>query len=432
MNNKRFLTILLAFALTLSVLGAASAQENITLTVLTHWGEERLLVAQQAMFDEYMANNPGVTIELQTVPFNDLLTRIITGRTAGTSPDIYHLYNLWLPDFIGENGLVAVPPQDIVDEVVANSPQAVIDGITVNGQVWGYPTEVNTYLLLYNKRLLAEAGYDAPPATWDELLEMAAAITQTDSTGAVTQGGFGVLPGWDSGIVHPFASMLLSNGGEYLTPDFTATAFNSPQGLETLQLYADLLENGGMDMSLSGWEYPNGRIGMVVMANWWRATLQASEGIDYDTEVGVAPIPVGPSGSETATLSYNWLWSVGTSADEAKQAAAWDLIRWMNTPRADGSGSPMGNFLVNELGAIPSLIPDQEAFAEDLSDFFLSAYVESTRYARPEPVVAGGQEVKTKLQTEIEAVLSGLQDPASALEIAAMEGDAVLMEMAGQ
>lgn len=430
MKTDRFLAVLLVLALALGALGAAAAQENITLTVLTHWGEERLLTAQQAMFDEYMALNPGITIELQTVPFNDLLTRIVTGRTAGTNPDIYHLYNLWLPDFTGENGLLAVPPQDIVDEVIANTPPAVIDGISVNGQVWGYPTEINTYLLLYNKRLLAEAGYDAPPATWDELREIAAAITKTDSTGAITQVGFGVLPGWDSGIVHPFAALLFSNGGDYLTPDFSATAFNSPQGLETLQLYVDLLESGGMDMSVSGWQYPNGLVGMVIMANWWRATLQASESIDYDTEVGVAPVPVGPSGTETATLSYNWLWSVDASSPH--QEAAWDLIRWMNTPRADGSGSPMGDFLVNALGAIPSLISDQEAFAEDLGDPFLSAFVASTRYARPEPVVAGGQEVKTKLQTEIEAVLTGLQDPATALETAALEGDAILMERAGQ
>jgi multiple sugar transport system substrate-binding protein len=384
------------------------------------------------MFDEYMTNNPGITIELQTVPFNDLLTKIITGRAAGTNPDIYHMYNLWLPDFIGDNGLVATPPQDIVDAVIANSPQGVIDGITVADQVWGYPTEVNTYLLMYNKRLLEEAGYTDPPATWDELKEMAAAITKADDTGAITQVGFGVLPGWDSGIVHPFASLLLSNGGEYLTPDFTTTAFNNPQGIETLQLYADLLENDGMDMSLAGWEFPNGRVGMVVMANWWRATLQASEAIDYDTEVGVAPVPVGPSGSESATMSYNWLWTVSATSSEEKQQAAWDLIQWMNTPRAEGEGSPMGDFLVNELGAIPSLLYDQEAFAEDLSDFFLSAFVESTRYAQPEPVVAGGQEVKTKLQAEIEAVLNGLQDPTTALEIAAMEGDAVLMEMASQ
>ncbi len=429
MSRKYFVIVVTLLALLLSVM-AAAAQDPIKLTILTHWGEERLLVAQQAMFDEYMAANPGVTIELQTVPFNDLLTKIVTGRTAGTNPDIYHLYNLWLPDFTGANGMLAAPPQAMVDEIVANSPQAVIDGITVNGQIWGYPTEVNTYLLLYNKRLLAEAGYDNPPANWDELKEIAAAITKKDDTGAVTQVGFGVLPGWDSGIVHPWGAFLLSNGGEYLNADHTATAFNSEQGLETLQLYVDLLENGGMDMSVSGWDFPNGRVGMTVMANWWRATLQASEAVDYDTEVGVVPVPVGPSGEESATLSYNWLWSV--DAGSPNQEAAWQLIQWMNTPRAEGEGSPMGNFLVNELGAIPSLLPDQAAFADDLGDFFLSAYVESTKTARPEPVVAGGQEVKTKLQIEIEAVLNGLQDPALALETAAMEGDAVLQEMANQ
>jgi multiple sugar transport system substrate-binding protein len=430
MSRKYFTVFVLTIvALVLGVTSAA-AQEPITLTILTHWGEERLLAAQQAMFDEYTAANPGVTIELQTVPFNDLLTKIVTGRTAGTNPDIYHLYNLWLPDFTGENGMLAEPPQEIVDEIVANSPQAVIDGITVNDQIWGYPTEVNTYLLLYNKRLLEEAGYTEPPQTWDEMKEIAAAITKKDDTGAVTQVGYGVLPGWDSGIVHPWSAYLLSNGGEYLSADHSATAFNSEQGLEALQLYVDMLENGGMDMSVSGWDFPNGKVGMTVMANWWRATLQASEAVDYDTEVGVAPVPVGPSGENSATLSYNWLWSVDRNSPN--QEAAWKLIQWMNTPSAEGEGSPMGNFLVKELGAIPSLIPDQEAFAEDLGDFFLTAFVESTKAARPEPVVAGGQEVKTKLQTEIEAVLNGLQDPALALETAALEGDTVLQEMANQ
>jgi hypothetical protein len=67
-----------------------------------------------------------------------------------------------------------------------------------------------------------------------------------------------------------------------------------------------------------------------------------------------------------------------------------------------------------------------------LSDHFLAPFVESVSYALPEPVVAGGQEVKTKLQAEIEAVLQGMQDVSSALEFAAMEGDAVLMEFAQQ
>ncbi|MFO7321510.1 MAG: sugar ABC transporter substrate-binding protein [Chloroflexota bacterium] len=413
------------------VLGAsiAGAQEEITLRVLTHWGEEIVLPGQLAMIEAYEAANPGVKIELETVPFNDLLTKIITGQTAGTNPDIFHLYNLWLPEFT-RSGLLAVPPQEVVDAIVANTSPGIVEGVSAGGQVWGWPTEVNTYLLIYNKRLLEEAGYSEPPQNWEELREMAAAMTVTDDTGAITQAGFAVWPGWDSGIVHPFASLLMSNGGRYLTEDLSATAFNSPEGLETLQLYADLLADGSLDISVPSGEFVNGRVGMTIMANWWRATLRAAEAIDYDTEVGVAPIPVGPSGSETATMSYNWLWSVASTSEHPE--VAWDFIQWMNTPPAEGEPSPMGDYLVHSLGAIPSMIYDQEAFSEELGDHFLAPFVASTAYAVPEPIAAGGQEVKTKLQAEIEAVLSGMQDPASALEFAAMEGDAVLAEYAAQ
>lgn len=429
MNRKLLLVSLIL--LVVLVLGATivTAQEEITLRVLTHWGEESLLPGEMAMIEAYEAANPGINIELETVPFNDLLTKIITGQTAGTNPDIFHLYNLWLPDF-GRSGLLATPPQEIVDAITANTSPGIVAGVSSGGQVWGWPTEVNTYLLIYNKRLLEEAGYDAPPQNWEELREMAAAMTKTDDTGAITQAGYAVWPGWDSGIVHPFASLLLSNGGQYLNDDGTATAFNSPQGLETIQLYADMLADGSMDISVPSAEFINGRVGMTIMANWWRATLQAAEAVDYDTEVGVAAIPVGPSGSETATMSYNWLWSVASTSEHPEEA--WDFIQWMNTPPAEGEPSPMGDYLVHSLGAIPSMTYDQEAFADELGDHFLAPFVESTGYAQPEPVVAGGQEVKTKLQTEIEALLSGMQDPASALEFAAMEGDSVLAEFTSQ
>jgi multiple sugar transport system substrate-binding protein len=427
MNIKRVLSIFLMLVIVLFVLAPmTSAQGKITLTILTHWGEERLLTAQQAMLDEYTASHPNVSFDLVTVPFDQLYAKITTMRTAGESPDIYHLYNLWLPEFV-TSGMMDTPPASLVDSVVANTSPGVVDGTTFNDQVWGYPTEVNTYLLLYNKRLLQEAGYSEPPKTWDELVKIAPAITKVDSTGAVTQVGFGVITGWDSGVVHPFASLLFSNGGDYLSPDHQTVAFDSEQGLETLQLYQTLLDNHGMDMSMDGMaNFPNGTVGMIIMANWWRATLMASENIDYDTEVGVAPIPVGPSGKETSTLSYNWLW--GVDAGSPNKEAAWEFIQWLNAPRGEGQSSPMGDYLVNELGAIPSNVFDQEAYADAFSDHFLAPFVASTAYARPEPLIGGSQEIKTLLQTEIESMWSGMTDPQSVLDYVAPEANAILEE----
>jgi len=423
---RRQIAVLLAVVMLLALAAPGlQAQEPIKLTMLTHFAEARPLEAQQAMVDEYMATHPGVTIEVQTVPFDQLLTRIITSRTAGTSPDIYHIYNLWLPEFVG-GGMLAPMPDDLAAWISEEAAPTSVVGVTYDGQLWGVPTEVNTYLLIYNKTLLAEAGFDAPPTTWDEVLEMAPLITKKDDTGAVTQVGFGVITGWDSGVVHPFMALLFSNGGEYFSEDFTTVAFDSPQGLETLQFYQSLVENGGIDISVPYSDIANGHIGMLIMANWYRASLMASENIDYDTEIGVAPIPVGPSGTEPSSVAYNWLWSV--DAGSPNQEAAWDFIRWMNTPRGEGEPSPVGDFFVNEFGAIPSMLPDQAAFAEELGDHFLAPFVESTAYARQEPVIGGSQEIKTLLQVELEALFAGMTDPQSLLDYVVPEANAILEE----
>ena len=428
MAQRRLLSlfVLVMLVLTLGASRQARAQDKVTLTWLTHWNTADQEKAEQALIAEYEAAHPNIHIELQAVDFGELLTKITTANTAGTNPDIYHIYNLWLPDF-AKSKLLATPPDDMIAAIKQNAAPAAVTGVTVNNQIWGYPTEINTWLLNYNKKLLKAAGFDKPPANWDDLKKMAAAITKKDSTGAIQQVGFAVIPGWDSGMVHPFNSLLFSNGGDYLSKDGKTAAFNSPQGVETLQLYLDLLKNGGMDVSINGnAEFPNGRVGMTIMANFWRPTLEASKSFDFKTDIGVAPIPVGPRGKEPSTLSYNWLLSVDAKSKHPKEA--WDFIKWMTSPRAEGKGSPMGDYLTSTLGAMPRSLFDQKAYNDRLSDFFLTPYVESTKYARPEPVIAGGQEIKTKLQTQLEAVLNGQGDPKAALDQTASEANDILAE----
>lgn len=426
MSIKRSVLVFLSLALILTFSAATLAQDT-TLTMLTHWGTEDQLAAQQVIIDAYMESNPGVNIELVTVDFGELRTKIITGRTAGISADVYHFYHLWLPDFVN-SGVLDQPPEDALAFINENVAQGTIDAVsTSDGQTWGYPTEVNPYLLVYNKRLLAEAGYDAPPGNWDELKEIAAAITQVDDTGAISQVGLGVMPGWDSGIVHPFSALLFSNGGNYLSADRTVAEFNSPQGIETLQLYADLVANGGTDASINGLgNFPSGTVGMVIMAPWWRASLRAAEGVDFETEVGVAEIPVGPSGDAPSSIAYTWLFAVDSNSPNKE--AAWDFIHWMNAEHSEGEGSAIGDFLVNALGAIPSFDHDQAAFAESMSDHYVSAFVAASAYARPEQIVAGGQEIKTLLQVEIEAVLAGMTTPEEALASVEGQANAILEE----
>ncbi len=398
----------------------------VKLVLLTHWGTADYQKILQPIFDEYHKQNPNVTIEHQTVAFDDLLKRITTGRLGGVAPDIYHFYNLWLPEFAGSD-LLSDPPPDVAEDIKAGYSPSTVEGVSYNGRAWGYATEVNTYQLIYNKKLLKDAGIDKAPETWDELRTAAQKTTKKGADGKITQAGFMLLKGWDSGVVHPFSALLWSNGGAYVSKDGTKAAFNDPAGVQTLELEHDLIKSGSVDLGLGMPDFVAGKIAMTIMANWWGADLR--KGIPGGIEnVGVAPIPHS-AGGKSATLQYNWLWGVDKNSKNA--AEAWKFLKWLNSPQGGGS-TPMGKFLTSGLNAIPGRQSDQKAYAAELGDPFVKPFVDALQVAHTEPIIPGAQEIKTALQKQIEAAWFDQKAPKEALGAAAEEANRILAEKGKQ
>ena len=162
---------------TLSLLGGAAVAQTVTMA--THYPAENVAVLEPC-FAQYR-DETGVEVVHQQIPYGDYLQTILTARLGGQSPDIYHVYSIWAAQLV-DNGLLAVPPEEVLGFVTDNYVGSTVDAITIDDQTWGVPTEVANYLLIYNKQIFAEAGIDAPPATWDELLEVAAATTTGERT----------------------------------------------------------------------------------------------------------------------------------------------------------------------------------------------------------------------------------------------------------
>jgi multiple sugar transport system substrate-binding protein len=407
--------------------GSARAQDSVKLVVLTHWGTQQQKEPLDAILAEYTQANPNVEIEHQSVDFAELLNRISTGQLGGDAPDIYHFYNLWLPDFAASE-LLSTPPEDVAADIAAAYAEGTVGGASFDGQAWGYPTEVNNYQLIYNKTMFEEAGIEAPPATFAELREHAKALTK-GSGDNLTQAGIMFLQGWDSGVVHPWTSLLWSNGGQYVADDYSEALFNQQPGIDTLQLQSDIIADGSALLAtLEDADFESGRAAMTIMANWWGATLRASDlGID---NVGVAPIPHGEGGTSTA-VQYEWIWGVSNTSQNAE--AAWAFLKWLNSPRdgAADASSPMGEFLTSALNAIPGRTSDQTAHADVLGDPFVAPFVEALASSRSEPIIPGAQEIKTALQKQIESVWFGQSSPTDALNQAAEEANRILEEKMG-
>jgi multiple sugar transport system substrate-binding protein len=407
----------------------SSANGDVTITYLTHWGPDQVkqLQAVAASFHE---KNPKVTIKVQAVPFANLLSTLQTQGSSPNGPTIASIYDLWLPSLI-KNGALAKAPSDVTSSVKSDWPSNLAEDVSSNGSVYGIPNEVDLYALNYNKALFQQAGITSPPTTWDELQADAKKLT---NSGAGQQ-GFGVITNWAAGSIHPFLSLAASNGGSFLNKDKDAAALTSSNDQAVAQLYAQLVKDGSTVPSMSAANadttgpyldnFANGKTGMIIMANWWQSALKKTMGNKF-SDIATAPIPVGPNGSKSSSISYSWLTVVNGHATSAAQKAAWSFLQYLNGPSSGKSGSSaMGDMLMGQ-GILPSRTSDLAAHKSELSDPFIKTYVDGLPNATPFPVTVGGAQASDALQTHVENLVFGRESTSEAMSNASTEVNAAL------
>lgn len=120
----------------------------------------------KAMVEDYMAENPNVTIEAQVV--KDYNTILKTRFASGDEPDIFYSNGYSIMESWSENLL------DLSNEpwMEKASPLS-IEGMTVDGKKLGFPLAFEGFGVIYNKELFAQAGIEQLPATFTELKEAA-------------------------------------------------------------------------------------------------------------------------------------------------------------------------------------------------------------------------------------------------------------------
>jgi multiple sugar transport system substrate-binding protein len=398
--------VLLLAALLLAASHARA--ETRTITVATHYTDAQMQPLL-ACFRAYEAAHPGLRIATQQSDIADYLQTLITAHLGGTTPDIENIYSQWSGQLVGA-GLLAPPPPDVQDFVTNTFEPSVVEGLRVRDKSWGVPGEISTYMLVYNKRLLHEAGFDAPPRSWDELRMMAAKITHRNAQGNITTAGFAFGP-TVANAVHPFLAMLFSKGGQAIRPDRSGTALQSPPAAAALAEQVDLFATGITSNAVQVRDFPSGTVGMAIIANWFKNTLRQGFGDAFADTVGVAPIPEGP---DWKTLQYGFFW--GVDAKSPEKAEAWALLRWLNTPRAPGQRSCMGDMLVS-MGALTGNRTDIAASADELGDAFSRPYVEAISKGRAiaEPTLLHQAEVDQAMRAAIEKAWAGTVSPAAAL-----------------
>lgn len=209
----------------------SSSGEPVTITFWDGNWQEAVWPEVEAIWNQ---EHPDIKVEaeFQADLAND---KYMLALTNGTAPDVLSCALDWVTTF-GNAGLLA--PMD--DYIAADSldvgqyVKGAIDASTIDGKLYGLPFRSETYVMYYNKDILSAAGYDTPPATWDEVKEVAAACTKDGVY------GYGLCGTNYSNFSFQYITMLRSSGGSILNADNTASELGNAAAVQTAQTYKDL------------------------------------------------------------------------------------------------------------------------------------------------------------------------------------------------
>ncbi|MFJ3307969.1 ABC transporter substrate-binding protein [Streptomyces sp. NPDC086549] len=390
--------------------GTGRPGDPIVLTLLSHYASGELKQALQGPVDEWNATHDRVKVRTKAVEFTDLLTTFMVRQAAGQGADILHPYCLWNGQLV-RAGVLRPAPSGHAEEIRRGYGAAAVGSSSVGGEVYGYPTEVQTYALYYNKRLLREAGVDGPPRTWRELEETACRTATRDGYGNTLVQGFGLSTFDDSTTVGQTLALLNAAGGRFVAADGRSTAIDSPVGRAVFDLEHRLVAKGASAPGVNVYQaFASGQVAMVISAGWWTANLKALMGKGY-RDVGVAPVPVPEADGRRATLSTGFMLGVNTASERPREA--WEFLRWLNTEKV--SGATRMSALQVSVGSLTGRADDMRTLLGEGGDPNLRPFLDALAYAVPEPNVPGAQQAKSLLRKNIEALWTGQQSVDEAL-----------------
>ncbi|SOH93292.1 multiple sugar transport system substrate-binding protein [Monaibacterium marinum] len=411
MRNK-LKSLILAGAATAALLpGAASA--DVEIEYWQYFFDARVEAMEQliASFEE---ENPDITVTMTHFPYADYRTKVAAAIPAGEGPDVVQLFYGWLNDYI-EAGLIQPLPTDTFDpDVIDAEFFPMVGAMKKDGVYYALPTAVRSLALFYNERLLEAAGVE-PPTTLDELVEVAAATTERDGAGNITQ--VGITTGMTAQDHHWFREVLIRQfGGEPYLDDYQTVNYDTEAGRAALDYYTGLQSEHGV--TIEGFmdepqaAFKAGRAAMHIDGSFRIGSLADQRGLRW----GVTELPAAADGTQSNYSSY-WVNAITSKAEGEKLEAAVKFMEFITSDEA----MQVWLDVVGELPAKPSVgMTDDNA-----NDEVFGPFIRGLEYAHT-TIFANESSQRQVLVDMVSQINIGGQEPGESLSEAAAAEQAIL------
>jgi ABC-type glycerol-3-phosphate transport system substrate-binding protein len=293
--------------------------------------------------------------------------------------------------------------------------------------------------LFQNAESFQAAGLDhkKAPQSWEELVTYSTKLTQKQGS-SFSRIGFNLPYGGSTNFIH----WIGLNDGKLLSDDATKVAFDTPQGLETLQwmldstnrvygsraaLEAYLAEVGaggaaGVSRAIDAAQY-QGKIGMWTQSVAFFYIIQTeARNFNASFQYGAGLIPhntKNPRAKQVVLDDTVWVYDIPQGSK--KVDAAWEWTKYITA----GEGNRRFNLTQFRPSPVVKYNDDPE-FAKNNPHW--DVVKRQLSLSQPLPQTPAWPKVNTALNAMVTRVLAGTVSPKEALSAAAQEGQLALDE----
>ena len=164
---------------------ASGDDAPVSITFQSFSDQPAAIQATKEIVDSWNADNPDIQVNIVQAPTDSLDDKLTTQFAGGVAPDIIHYEVLGIVPF-ARDGYVADLSDLLSKKTIDDIDPGVLESVTVDGKIIGAPTELQTYVVFANKKILDAAGVKIPTGdsmSWDELAQIAKATTSGDVHG---------------------------------------------------------------------------------------------------------------------------------------------------------------------------------------------------------------------------------------------------------
>lgn len=309
----------------------------------------------------------GIPVNYGNSPWAQYREGMVTKFVGGAPLDMMWVSDAWLPEWAEAGWIAPIDEYDFLTAYNSDAEDFCTDSMTYNGRQYGLTYYTDFMAFLYDESKLKEAGFDAPPATWDEVVEQSLVMKEK----GIAEFPMMLAMAQESWLIEFMSSLVYSHGGRFTDDAGAAIMQHEKDGaVEALQWVVDAVNKHGIVSpacvetgELSGLKaFASGNHAFAMVAKYRLRMLNDPAQSQIAGNVKQALMPKGANGDHN---TVGWMRFHGMSANTAKDKQQAEntakLIEWFGG-KADGAYT-FQKLLFLDIGAgfgVKSLFDDPE------------------------------------------------------------------------